>query len=53
MLIVQYPGQFSEPLDLLVILATHVQHRFTLANGVIQLTQLGFMHYYYPLNMSK
>ena len=28
------------------------QHHFAQANG-IQLTQQGFMHYYYPLNITK
>ena len=32
------------------ILATHVQHHFTQANGGLTNT-VGFMHYYYPLNI--
>ena len=40
-------------IELLVSLATHVQHGF--AQLVVQLTQLGlhFMHYYYPLDITK
>ena len=48
MLIVQYPMQFSGPPR--NISKTHAEHRFV--QMVVQLTQLGFMHYY-PLNNSK
>ena len=49
----------SSSVDLLEILATHVQHHLAQANGggrmVVQLTQLGlhFIYYYYPLKMIK
>ena len=36
------------------IIATHVHHCFAQANGgSTNLTQLGIMHYYYPLNITK